>query len=148
MKKFIWTTGYFLVLLFVVLLNPQRIKEPIPIAYRLRPYPIVDSIKDIVHGRGSSWFLHWFHFLGNLFGNILLFIPFSFIAVLVFKMQRWFRIVLLAFVLSLAIEVIQYYTGWGVADADDVILNTAGAAIGFYLCKRYVNNGKYRSLKV
>lgn len=148
MKKFTWTTGYFLVLLFIVLLNPRRINRPIPKAYRLRPYPFLESVKDISYARGSNWFFHWFHFLGNLFGNIALFIPFSFIAIIVFRIQRRIWILLLAFLLSLTIEVIQYYTGWGVADADDVILNTAGAAIGFYLCKRYFNNGKYRSLQV
>jgi glycopeptide antibiotics resistance protein len=47
--------------------------------------------------------------------------------------------VLLACALSVVIEITQYYTGLGVADADDVILNTVGAAIGFYLCKRYLN---------
>jgi glycopeptide antibiotics resistance protein len=58
---------------------------------------------------------------------------------MVFKIPRFIWVVLLACVVSLAIEVTQYYTGLGVADADDVILNTVGAAIGFYLCKRYLN---------
>jgi glycopeptide antibiotics resistance protein len=138
-RKVIFTAGYFIGLLFLVLLNPERIKEPIPLKSRLRIHPIVDSLKDIMYPRGSSWWLHWFHFLTNLFGNIVLFIPFSFIAIIVFKLSRFIWVVLLACALSVAIEVIQYYTGLGVADADDVILNTAGAAIGFYLCKRYLN---------
>ncbi|SFE02742.1 VanZ like family protein [Chitinophaga sp. CF118] len=130
------TIGYLLLLLCVVILNPLRFEHIVPLGSRLRIHPFVDSLNDISYARGSSWFIHWFNFLGNIFGNIALFIPVSFIAILVFRMQQFWMVVLMACILSLIIETVQYCTGLGVADVDDVILNTAGAAIGFYICKR------------
>jgi glycopeptide antibiotics resistance protein len=137
-RKVAITIGYFLFLLVVVILNPLRFEHIVAIESRLRIHPFADSMRDISYARGSNWFIHWFNFLGNIFGNIILFIPFAFIAVHVFRMSNFFAIAGLAFLLSLGIEVTQYYTGLGVADVDDVILNTAGAAIGFYLCRRFI----------
>jgi glycopeptide antibiotics resistance protein len=115
------------------------VKEIIPLKDRLRIHPFTDSLNDLTHLHGSSWPVHGFYFLTNVFVNIILFIPFSFIAIIVFRIHRFVSVVLLSCLLSVMIEIIQYCTGLGVADADDVILNTAGAAIGFYLCKRYLN---------
>ena len=137
-RKAAITIGYFLFLLCVVMLNPLRFEYIVPIGSRLRIHPFADSLRDISYARGSNWFIHWFYFLGNIFGNIILFIPVSFIAVQVFRMTNFFVMVGMGFLLSLSIEVAQYYTGLGVADVDDVILNTAGAAIGFYLCRRFI----------
>ena len=127
-----------MLLLCIVMLNPLRFEHIVPIESRLRIHPFTDSLRDISYARGSSWFVHGFNFLGNIFGNIILFIPFAYIAILVFRMSNFFAIVMMGCLLSLILEVVQYYTGLGVADIDDVILNTAGTAIGFYLCSRFI----------
>jgi glycopeptide antibiotics resistance protein len=137
-RKVIFSVVYFQFLLCVVLLNPLRFEHIIPIGIRLRVHPFTDSLRDISYARGHNWCIHWFEFLGNILGNIILFIPFPFIAIHVFRMTGVFAILGIAFLLSLGIEVAQYYTGLGVADVDDIILNTAGAAIGFYLCRRFI----------
>jgi len=137
-RKAALTIGYFLFLLCVVMLNPLRFEHIVAIESRLRIHPFADSLRDISYARGSNWFIHWFNFLGNIFGNIILFIPFSFIAIRVFRITNFFTVVGIAFLMSFSIEVTQYFTGLGVADVDDVILNTAGAAIGFYLCRRFI----------
>lgn len=62
----------------------------------------------------------------NLFGNIALFAPVGFIA----YRGSVARAVLVGLVCSLGIEVAQYVFAWGYSDTDDVICNTAGAALG------------------
>jgi glycopeptide antibiotics resistance protein len=135
-RKAIITTGYFLFLLYVVLLNPMRFKHKITKLNQLRIHPFTDFLHDLTYAGSTNAPIQWINFLGNIFGNIILFIPFTFITIWVFRMSGFFKIAGLACLLSISIEVAQYFTGLGVADIDDVILNTAGAAIGFLLIKK------------
>lgn len=69
----------------------------------------------------------------NLFGNLILFCPAGYIIPFFFKKTRkplWFCPVMLG--ILCAIELIQFITGRGYMDIDDVILNFAGAVI-FYI---------------
>ena len=68
----------------------------------------------------------------NLFGNVAGFLPFGFmLPVITGKMRSGFLITLAG--LSLTVEVIQLITKVGCFDVDDLILNTAGAALGYLL---------------
>lgn len=49
---------------------------------------------------------------------------------------------LVCFLVSFSIELLQFITGKGVADIDDIILNTIGGAVGFLIASR-VKNSKY-----
>lgn len=73
--------------------------------------------------------------VANVGGNALLLAPLGFLLPLLW---RYFssakRTILFGFGLSLSIELIQLIAG-GVTSVDDLILNTAGAAIGFALAK-------------
>ena len=70
----------------------------------------------------------------NLFGNVAGFLPFGFmLPVITGKMRSGFLITLAGFGLSLTVEVIQLITKVGCFDVDDLILNTAGAALGYLL---------------
>ena len=61
-------------------------------------------------------------------------IPFGFILpVILDKMRSGWLIVLAGFGLSVTVEVIQLITKVGCFDVDDMILNTAGAALGYLL---------------
>ena len=72
--------------------------------------------------------------ISNLFGNIVIFMPFGFLVPILGRKKRnfWFTS-LLSFALSLAVECIQLVTRTGCFDVDDLILNTLGAAIGYML---------------
>lgn len=74
-----------------------------------------------------------FHmFFLNIFGNILCFMPFGFLLKAATGNRLPFGICILAAAGTSALfEFIQYYFAVGVGDIDDVILNTAGAALGF-----------------
>ena len=70
----------------------------------------------------------------NLFGNVAGFLPFGFmLPVITGKMRSGFLITLAGFGLSLTVEVIQLITKVGCFDVDDLILNTAVAALGYLL---------------
>lgn len=70
----------------------------------------------------------------NLFGNVAGFLPFGFmLPVITGKIRSGLLITLAGFGLSLTVEVIQLITKVGCFDVDDLILNTAGAALGYLL---------------
>ena len=70
----------------------------------------------------------------NIFGNVLLFIPFgAILPVLHRKFRRFPATLCLGVFLSLAFETIQYVTRRGSCDIDDVLLNTLGCAAGYLL---------------
>jgi glycopeptide antibiotics resistance protein len=70
----------------------------------------------------------------NLVGNILGFLPFGFfLPVIARKNRRFLKVTLLGCLTSVLVELVQLVTRTGVCDIDDVILNTAGAALGYLL---------------
>lgn len=68
----------------------------------------------------------------NLAGNIIGFVPFGMILPLICKNARgFFFISFSGFALSLGVETVQLLTKLGCFDVDDLVMNTAGAAIGY-----------------
>lgn len=70
---------------------------------------------------------------GNLAGNILIFVPFGFFTSMGCYRYRFLRSVCFGFLCSLLVECFQLVTKVGSFDVDDMILNTAGALIGYVL---------------
>jgi glycopeptide antibiotics resistance protein len=76
-----------------------------------------------------------FNYYANLLGNVILFLPIPYIMIKVFRMKKFSSILLTGLLISFAIELIQYVFEVGVADIDDIILNTLGTCIGFVCYK-------------
>lgn len=69
----------------------------------------------------------------NVFGNILMFMPFGFLGIVFPKLNN-FRVLILDFLFAIIlVESLQYFTRLGVFDIDDVLLNTFGVAIGYWI---------------
>ncbi len=69
----------------------------------------------------------------NIIGNVLGFIPYGFILPVIHRgLRSGFLIILSGFGLSLCVETIQLVTRVGCFDVDDLILNTLGAALGYF----------------
>ena len=70
----------------------------------------------------------------NIGGNIIGFIPLGILLPIVFSFLRvgW-RLALFVFGLSLLFETTQLITGVGIFDVDDLLLNTTGGMIGYFL---------------
>ncbi|MEE1345921.1 MAG: VanZ family protein [Segatella copri] len=70
---------------------------------------------------------------GNLL-NLILYVPFGWTG------QRWKmnrkRIIAAAFLLSVCCEELQYFTGRGMADVNDVLFNTLGAVVGAWIASK------------
>ncbi len=70
----------------------------------------------------------------NIGGNIIGFIPLGVMLALVFSfLRKWWRSALFVFGISLLFETIQLVTGVGVFDVDDLLLNTTGGIIGYFV---------------
>ena len=72
------------------------------------------------------------NFVVNFLGNIGVFMPLGLALPLIrTRPTRARDVAVIAFILSLSIELAQYALGRRVADVDDVIMNTSGAVLGF-----------------
>ena len=69
-------------------------------------------------------------FLKNVLGNIMLFIPYGFLASYFLNNKKLSVITVLTIIATTTIETVQYYIG-RVFDIDDIILNVLGSIIGF-----------------
>lgn len=89
--------------------------------------PFVETIKLT---NGISMFSYYY----NLYGNILWFVPMGFGAAYLAKEKHSFlRTLSIGFLVSLSIEVLQYFFDTGIPDIDDLIFNTTGTIIGILL---------------
>ena len=80
-------------------------------------------------------------FFKNVLGNMIMFLPYGFFIGYFLKEKKVWVPILLTFIASITIEVIQYNIG-RVFDVDDVLLNVMGGVVGFYLFK-IIYNIKY-----
>ena len=70
----------------------------------------------------------------NIGGNILGFVPIGFLLPLLLSfLRRFFATTAAVLLLSLFFECAQLYTGLGIFDVDDLILNTTGGMLGWVL---------------
>ena len=73
-------------------------------------------------------------FMINIVGNIAAFIPFGFFLPIISRRSRlWYNTVMFGFIWSLTLETLQLIFKVGSIDVDDMLLNTLGAAAGFYI---------------
>lgn len=72
----------------------------------------------------------------NLLGNIVMFIPFGFLGLVNQKFNK-LSILLIHFLsVLLVMEALQYFTRMGIFDIDDILLNSLGVIIGFWIYKK------------
>lgn len=103
------------------------------ILFEIRAVPF-ETINDY-----STNVIKWdkIEFIKNILGNIILFIPYGFLGILYPKLRQFKLLFLTFFIIINIIEFSQYYFKRGFADVDDVILNTLGASIGFFIYKKW-----------
>lgn len=85
----------------------------------------------------------------NIGGNILLFIPMGIFLPLYFKApHKLTKTILTCFVLSTSFELFQLITVCGFADVDDILLNTLGGAIGFWMYSLFMRKSSFTHKKL
>jgi len=103
-------------------------------AYPL-PGQVVDDNLVPFHTLGIYWRNLGSEFwMRNLFGNLFLLLPLGLLGPIALPaLDRWWRIALVALLYSVAIELIQRLVPARSADIDDVIVNVAGAVLGYVI---------------
>ncbi len=87
----------------------------------------------------------------NLVGNIILLVPVGFLMPLVFPAMTWKRSLAFGVIACLAIEVAQVVLRVGIFDIDDVILNTIGVMVGYWIycvLAAMFNSPTYRNVAI
>ena len=69
----------------------------------------------------------------NVLGNIIWFIPLGVLGSTLFKEMNLYKTIMISFVLSFSIEVMQYLFYTGISDVDDLIFNCIGGICGYYI---------------
>lgn len=69
----------------------------------------------------------------NLFGNVLIFMPFGFFMPMASRYRSFFSTLFYSFGLSLCVETFQVVTRVGSFDVDDLLLNTIGGVLGYMI---------------
>lgn len=77
--------------------------------------------------------LGFFATFTNLFGNVVIFIPFGFFLPMGSKERSFFTTLFYSFGFSLFVEAFQLITKVGSFDVDDLFLNTVGGILGYIL---------------
>ncbi|MGN0153389.1 MAG: VanZ family protein [Lachnospiraceae bacterium] len=79
-------------------------------------------------------YIDFFSVVVNLIGNVVAFMPFgALIRWVVDKKMRWYQAMGYTFLFSLCVELLQLTAKVGVFDVDDLILNTIGGLLGFFV---------------
>jgi glycopeptide antibiotics resistance protein len=103
--------------------------------------PFVDIITDFPRTQFSLAFKIKF-LIKNLMGNLVLLLPFGlFLPMLWNRARSFWTTVVMGVLISFSIEILQYvlaYFGYGgrAADIDDLILNTLGVVIGYFIFEK------------
>ncbi len=147
MTKFKWLV--LVVYIAAIVYFAFLIREPTPIYhYSFNLFGAARKGLEFVGGilkgilTGDIKIANWLSLEGIIL-NILLFIPFGYLLPLIWsKADRWWKVTLLGFSISLIIELLQLFTRLGYADVDDLINNTVGALIGYVLYKPILTNLK------
>lgn len=83
--------------------------------------------REILRYEVGSKYFYW-----NVVGNIMIFLPFGFFISSYLDSQKMNRPLLITFITSLTIELVQMFIG-RTFDVDDILLNCTGGLIGFLL---------------
>lgn len=73
----------------------------------------------------------FFAMFTNLFGNVIIFVPFGFFMPMASKYRSFLTTMFSSFGLSLCVETFQLVTKVGSFDVDDLLLNTIGGVAGY-----------------
>ncbi|WP_178381906.1 VanZ family protein [Paenibacillus sp. P32E] len=92
---------------------------------QIRPFETLwPSIKLIMSGTGGPA-------MHNLIANVIVFIPMGLLIPMLLSKPSFVKAIGISIGLIATVELLQFITLLGVADIDDVIVNTSGAIIGY-----------------
>ena len=123
---------YTIFLLYLMFLGFEREQHEANI---VRLLPLVSTILFVQNTTS------WESIIINLFGNIVMFIPFGFLGWLNTKYFSFKKLIVDFLSVLIIVEALQYLTRLGVFDIDDLALNSLGVWIGFQM-RKFIDNFK------
>ena len=126
----IFILPYIIFLLYLMFLGFGREQHEANI---VRLLPLVSTILFVQNTTS------WESIIINLFGNIIMFIPFGFLGWLNAKYFSFKKLIVDFLSALIIVEALQYLTRLGVFDIDDLALNSLGVWIGFQMRKFIVH---------
>lgn len=100
----------------------------------LTPFLTIKRFTAVLKNGSSSY--RTLHAFVNLVGNVIMFVPLGVFWPLIRRRKlKFFRCMLECVIIIAAVELIQLFAMLGTCDIDDLILNLAGAAIGYMILK-------------
>ncbi|WP_169306679.1 VanZ family protein [Cohnella pontilimi] len=147
LRAFIWLTTvlYGAVLIYLLFIRDRRhivLSHPNILSWD-RPYANLIPFRTIdgyLYHSDLYNFDVWFQVF---FGNLVLFLPFGFLAPLLSGWMRSFpRFFIVLLLVLLGVELIQKFTFTGAFDVDDIILNSIGAIVGYILSRLIFRSAK------
>ncbi len=143
MKKIFWRTAFGLYILAVVYVfisthivggSSMSLWEHIRFNSNFIPFKTVwDYAMHIKNGTVNFRFI-----FRNLMGNLILFLPLGgFLPIIFEKLRSFKRAFLVSLAVIFSVELSQMLLKYGRFDVDDIILNAAGAAIGYLIWKLF-----------
>ena len=127
----IFVLPYTIFLLYLMFLGFGREQHEANI---VRLLPLVSTILFVQNTTS------WESIIINLFGNIIMFIPFGFLGWLNAKYFSFKKLIVDFLSVLIIVEALQYLTRLGVFDIDDLSLNSLGVWIGFQMRKLFSVN--------
>ncbi len=88
-------------------------------------FPLIHTFRELENGLWA--------FLYPVLGNIIWFVPLGFFLPWLWKGIRCGKALMIAAITSLCIEITQWLLQSGISDVDDVIFNSLGALLGWWL---------------
>ena len=129
---FVAYVGWMLWLLFGQRLGAQSDMVQAAQRLNLKPFATVHRYFPLLMGRKGPALQRLA--VINLVGNVVMFIPFGYCIPRIFSAFRgFFPTFFMCFIMITVVEAVQYFTGLGVCDIDDLILNLFGVIIGYLL---------------
>lgn len=120
----VFIIGYAGLVLYLMFFSFGRVPYPQPIA---RLAPLVSTFRFVMHSiRWSSVFI-------NIVGNLALFVPFGFLGVVFPQYQKLQPLVFDMMSAIIILEAVQYFSRLGIFDVDDILLNSMGVVLGYWI---------------
>lgn len=122
---------YMLVLVYFLLLSDGLGRDMGYETYRMNLIPFQEIRRFVIY---RNYIDEPLLVLINLLGNVIAFVPFgALIRWVVNRRVRWYQAVGYTCLFSVCVECLQLVAKVGVFDVDDILLNTIGGLIGFWL---------------
>ena len=145
--RLLWTVlfiGYFCVLFYFLFFSESMGRTYSERTYHYNLIPFYEIMRFIRYRK----VLGMEAVLLNLLGNVLAFLPFgSFLPMFSKRCRKFWYTAFYSLELSLLVELIQLVTKVGSFDVDDIVLNTLGGMLGYFVYRAAVFFQKKRDAK-